>query len=154
MRRGTPPTVDPAPNGSTPPQRDRERHELRTEFAFELPRGYVDRRGAVHRRGVMRLATARDELVPLADDRVRENPQYLTVVLLARVITQLGDLDEVHAGIVENFFASDLAFLQDLYRRINTEGHTRAAVTCPACNHEFAVDVAGGRLGERGEAGS
>jgi len=122
--------------------------ELRTEFSFLLPRGYVDAAGTVHRHGVMRLATARDELVPLRDDRVRENQAYLTVVLLARVITRLGTIDDVHAGIVENLFATDLAFLQDLYRRVNTEGHTRAAVTCPACEHQFAVDISGGRLGE------
>jgi hypothetical protein len=121
---------------------------LRTEFGFLLPRGYVDGSGTVHRDGVMRLATARDELVPLRDDRVRENPAYLTVVLLGRVVTRIGTIDDVHAGVIENLFASDLAFLQDLYRRINQEGHTRAAVTCPDCNHEFAVDVAGGRLGE------
>ena len=121
---------------------------LRTEFAFELPRGYVDGSGNVHRSGVMRLATGRDELVPLRDDRVRENPAYLTVVLLGRVVTRIGTVDDVHAGIIESLFASDLAFLQDLYRRINQEGHTRAAVTCPNCSHEFAVDVAGGRLGE------
>lgn len=120
---------------------------LRTEFAFTLPRGFVDGAGVVHRDGVMRLATARDELLPLRDDRVRENPSYLTVVLLARVITRLGSLDDVHVGIVENLFASDLAFLQDLYRRVNTEGHTRAAVSCPECEHTFAVDVAGERLG-------
>jgi hypothetical protein len=120
---------------------------LRTEFEFELPRGYVDPSGTVHRHGVMRLATARDELVPLHDDRVRENPAYLTVVLLARVITRLGTITDIHAGMVENFFASDLAFLQDLYRRINQEGHTRAAVTCPACQEKFSVDLAGGRLG-------
>ena len=122
--------------------------DLRTEFAFLLPRGYVDDAGTVHREGVMRLATARDELVPLRDDRVRENPAYLTVVLLARVITRIGSITDVHAGVVEDLFATDLAFLQDLYRRINTEGHTRAAVTCPSCDHTFAVDVAGGRLGE------
>jgi len=121
---------------------------LRTEFSFILPRGYKDGSGVVHRDGVMRLATARDELVPLRDDRVRENPAYLTVVLLGRVVTRIGTIDDVHAGIIENLFASDLAFLQDLYRRINQEGHTRAAVTCPACEHQFAVDVAGGRLGE------
>src|SRR5712671_4531746 len=123
------------------------RDELRTEFAFVLPRGYVDRSGQLHRHGVMRLATARDELVPLHDDRVRENPAYLTIVLLGRVITRLGTLDEVHAGILENMFASDVAFLQDLYRRINQEGHTRAAVSCPACHHGFTVDMAGGGLG-------
>jgi hypothetical protein len=118
---------------------------LRTEFAFELPRGYVDASGTVHRSGVMRLATARDELVPLRDDRVRENPAYLTVVLLARVVDRLGSIDDIHVGVIENLFASDLAFLQDLYRRVNTEGTTQAAVRCPACEHSFAVDIAGSR---------
>ncbi len=121
---------------------------LRTEFPFVLPRGYVDSSGTVHRDGVMRLATARDELVPLRDDRVRENPQYLTVVLLARVVMRLGSVTDIHAAVIENLFAADLAFLQDLYRRINQEGHTRAGVTCPECGHEFSVDLAGGRLGE------
>lgn len=131
------------------PQRAGQEDTLRTEFDFELPRGYVDNEGKVHKHGIMRLATARDELVPLYDERVRENEAYLSVVLLARVLTQLGDLgpDAIHAGVVENMFAADVAFLQDLYRRINQEGHTRAAVTCPQCNHQFAVDVAGGRLG-------
>jgi hypothetical protein len=130
------------------PEADAPSDALRTEFEFELPRGYVDGSGTVHRQGVMRLATARDELVPLHDDRVRENPAYLTVVLLARVITRLGTITDIHAGMVENFFASDLAFLQDLYRRINQEGHTRAELACPACQHTFTVDVSGSRLGE------
>jgi hypothetical protein len=123
---------------------------MRTEFDFELPRGLVGANGMVHKEGTMRLATARDELLPLHDDRVRDNPAYLTVVLLARVIIRLGDLegDDVRANIIENLFASDLAFLQDLYRRINTEGHTKAAVTCPACHERFTVDLAGGRPGE------
>ena len=127
---------------------DIEPYELTTEFRFVLPRGFVDRAGRLHRDGMMRLATARDELVPLLDDRVRENPAYLTVVLLARVITELGTLADVNAGVIEGLFATDLAFLQDLYRRINTEGHTRARVVCPACQHEMTVDLAGGRLGE------
>src|SRR5262249_6910735 len=127
---------------------DRERSELTTEFRFVLPRGFVDRSGQLHRDGVMRLATARDELVPLRDDRVRENPAYLTVVLLARVVTRIGDVTDVHVGVIENLGASDLAFLQDLYRRINREGHTRAAVTCPRCGNGFDIDLAGGRLGE------
>jgi hypothetical protein len=122
---------------------------LRTEFPFSLPRGYVDANGTVHREGTMRLATARDELVPLRDDRVRENGAYLTVVLLARVVTRIGTITDVHVGVIEELFASDLAFLQDMYRRINTEGTTRAMVRCPSCEHDFAVDVAaGGRLGE------
>jgi hypothetical protein len=150
MRRGSlaemlPESVDGRSADTDPPPRP---EPLTTEFAFVLPRGYVDGSGMVHREGVMRLATARDELIPLRDDRVRENSAYLTVVLLARVITRIGTVTDIHAGVVENLFAADLAFLQDLYRRVNTEGHTRAAVTCPSCNHRFAVDVSGGRLGE------
>lgn len=136
------------PQRSTAVPETERRETLCTEFPFELPRGYVDDAGKVHRSGVMRLATARDELIPLRDDRVRENPAFLTVVLLGRVITRLGSITDVHAGLIENLFASDLAFLQDFYRRINTEGHTKAAVTCPDCQHRFTVDVAGGRLGE------
>lgn len=139
---------EPAAARAEEPSVRRDEDELRTEFAFTLPRGYVDGSGRVHRDGVMRLATARDELVPLRDDRVRENPAYLTVVLLGRVVTRLGAIEDIHAGIVENLFAADLAFLQDLYRRINQEGHTRAAVSCPACGESFEVDIAGGRLGE------
>ncbi|GAB2803851.1 hypothetical protein GCM10027073_40490 [Streptomyces chlorus] len=121
---------------------------LRTEFPFELPRGYVDDSGTVHRHGVMRLATARDELIPLRDVRVQENPAYLSVVLLGRVITRLGTLPMVHDGVVENMFASDLAFLQDFYRQVNAEGHTRAGVTCPHCEQPFEVELGGSRLGE------
>lgn len=124
------------------------RRSLQTEFAFELPRGYVDESGTVHRDGVMRLATARDELVPLRDVRVQENPAYLSVVLLGRVITRLGSLPLVHDGVVENMFASDLAFLQDFYRQVNAEGHTRAGVTCPHCSQPFEVELGGSRLGE------
>jgi hypothetical protein len=138
--------LDPEP--TTPVTAARVPERMRTEFGFVLPRGYVDGAGTVHRDGVMRLATARDELVPLRDDRVRENAAYLTVVLLARVVTRIGAVEDVHTGVIENLFASDLAFLQDLYRRVNTEGHTRAAVVCPSCGTDFAVDVAGGRLGE------
>lgn len=116
---------------------------LLTEYPFVLPRGYVDEKGRLHRDGAIRLATARDEIGAQADPRVRQNPAYLTVLLLARTITRLGAVTPVDEFVVENLFASDLAFLQDLYRRINQEGHTEADVVCPACSHEFVVDVAG-----------
>ena len=121
---------------------------LVTEFPFTLPRGYVDEDGAVHRDGVMRLATARDEIAPLRDPRVRDNEAYLTVLLLSRVVTKLGDLDQITPGVVEGMFATDLSFLQDHYRRINTEGSPRAAVRCPSCEHGFEVELAGSRPGE------
>lgn len=135
-----------APAPAAPPPR--EDHGLRTEFEFELPRGYVDEAGTVHRHGAMRLATARDELRPQIDLRVKENPAYLSVVLLSQVITRIGPITDVHAGIVERMYATDVAFLQDFYRRVNSEGHTRAAVTCPHCEGGFEVDLSGGRLGE------
>lgn len=121
---------------------------LRTEYPFVLPRGFVDESGTVHRHGVIRLATARDEILPQRDPRVRDNEAYLTVLLLSRTVTRLGSVSPVSPSVIEGLFASDLAFLQDLYRRINQEGTTLAAVTCPACRHDFTVEMAGGRLGE------
>jgi hypothetical protein len=123
------------------------REALRTEFDFVLPRGYMDDEGKVHREGRMRLATARDEILPQRDPRVRENEAYLTVILLSRVVTRLGSVGLITPATIEGLFASDLAFLQDLYRRVNSEGSTHVAITCPACQNEFAVDVAGGAAG-------
>ena len=93
---------------------------FQTEFPFTLPKGYIDMDGNVHREGVMRLANAADEILPLKDPRVQQNPGYLTIILLARVITKLGTLPAIDTRIVEKFFTMDLAYLQDLYQRINS----------------------------------
>ena len=119
---------------------------IQTEFEFVLPKGYVDGDGNVHREGRMRLATAMDEIVPLRDPRVKNNQAYLTVVILTRVITKLGSLIEVNTNVVENLFTADLAYLQDFYRRINSDGTDRISVTCPECNHTFQIEADG--LGE------
>jgi hypothetical protein len=148
MQRGRSDVALVEPGQRSTPQTTEKRQPLRTEFDFELPRGYVDGDGVEHRAGTMRLATARDELLPLYDARVQENAAFTTVVLLSRVIVSLGSLPAITSNVVENMFASDVAFLQDFYRRINAEGHTRAAVTCPECSHRFTIDLAGGRLGE------
>jgi len=92
---------------------------LQTEFEFTLPKGYLDETGNLHRKGVMRLATAIDEIVPLRDPRVKSNPAYATVIILARVITKLGALEELSPQVVEGFFACDLSYLQKFYRHIN-----------------------------------
>lgn len=128
---------------------------FKTEFHFRLPRGYVDPdTGKVHRDGVMRLATARDEIVPLQDYRVQANRAYLVIVLLSRVITRLGDLESISVGTIESLFSTDLAYLQEFYRKINEEGAPHLHVSCPACNHEFDVDlVTGNVLGGEGEEG-
>ena len=116
--------------------------KLQTEFEFTLPRGYVDGEGNLHRRGIMRLATAADEIIPLRDPRVKGNQAYLVIILLSRVITKLGDLQDISTRTVEGMFSADLAYLQDFYRRINENGHTMMPVTCPECSHGFDVDVA------------
>jgi hypothetical protein len=118
-----------------------------TEYAFELPTGYVDEHGTVHRSGLMRLATARDEIMPLRDPRVRDNEAYLTILLLSRVVVSLGSVAQVTPGVIESLYARDLAFLQDLYRRVNVDGASTVVVRCPNCQHEHAVDVAGDGLG-------
>ena len=121
---------------------------LQTEFDFELPVGYVDDRGRTRRRGLMRLATARDEIAPQADARVRANPAYLTVVLLARTVTHLDGVDEVDTEVIERLFAADLAFLQDFYRRINQGGSSTREAHCPECGHAFVLDPGSEAVGE------
>jgi hypothetical protein len=114
---------------------------LQTEFPFVLPRGYVDAAGKVHKQGVMRLATAMDEIVPLRDPRVRANPAYLTIILLSRVVTRIGDIANVTTGVIEGLFASDMAYLQSFYRKVNEEGTTLISVTCPECKSSFEMDL-------------
>jgi len=124
---------------------------MQTEVEFTLPRGYVDAGGAVHREGRMRLATARDEIEPLREVEVRQNQAYLSILLLARTITRIGDVTEITPELVEGLFAADFDHLQRLYERINSDGEAVGVVSCPACAHEFEVDmteVEDGRLGE------
>jgi hypothetical protein len=92
---------------------------FRTEIDFDLPKGYLDEEGTLHRRGVMRLATAADEILPLRDPRVQQNEAYLAVIVLARVIVRLGTLPDIHTGVIEGLYASDLAYLQRLYEELN-----------------------------------
>ena len=119
--------------------------QLKTEYEFILPRGYVDKDGNLYKDGVMRLANAKDEIVPLNDLRVQRNRAYLIIVLLSRVVTRLGDLNEVNTGIIENMFASDLRFLEEMYNRIN-EDEATVQVSCPECGAKFDKEF--GRLGE------
>ena len=115
-------------------------NELRTEFEFVLPRGYVDSDGVPHREGVMRLSSAADEILPLKDPRVQTNPAYLVVILLSRVITRLGSVEAINPKVIEGLFASDLAYLQDFYNRINGNGTTALKLICPNCRQEFQVE--------------
>jgi hypothetical protein len=94
---------------------------FQTEIEFTLPKGYLDAHGVLHKEGIMRLATAADEILPLKDPRVQQNPAYLTIIVLARVITRLGSLPDVNTKVVEGLFASDLSHLQSLYERLNSD---------------------------------
>lgn len=114
---------------------------FQTEYSFVLPRGYLEREGVLHKEGTMRLANAGDEILPLKDPRVQQNPGYLTIILLARVITRLGSLPAVDTRVVEQFFTADLAYLQDLYQRINTMEQPSYQTVCPHCHEEIEVPV-------------
>jgi hypothetical protein len=113
---------------------------FQTEYEFTLPKGYVDEHGGLHKKGVIRLATAADEILPQKDPRVQANPAYLTVILLSRVVTKLGDLKSINPAVIEGLFASDLAYLQELYSRINADGSTLINAVCPKCEHRFEVE--------------
>jgi hypothetical protein len=114
---------------------------LQTEFLFTLPLGYVDTEGNMHKEGVMRLATALDEIAPLKDTRVRSNQGYLLIILLSRVITKLGTLEYINPKVIEGLYAADLAYLQDLYCRINQNGHNLVRTQCPHCEQEFELEL-------------
>lgn len=92
---------------------------FKTEHEFVLPHGFIDDDGEMHREGTMRMATAADEIHPLKDPRVQKNPAYLVVILLSRVVTRLGSLQSINPSVIEGLFVADLAFLQDMYNRIN-----------------------------------
>lgn len=111
-----------------------------TEHPFVLPHGYVGPDGALHREGAMRMATAYDEIAPLKDPRVVQNPGYIVVILLSRVVTRLGTLEYINPKVIEGLFASDLAHLQDMYVRLNRNGRERMLVTCPHCAGDFEVE--------------
>ena len=114
---------------------------MTTVYDFELPKGFVDQQGVVHKRGKMRLATAGDEIAATRDPRVLSNPSYLTIVVLAAVITELEGLDAVVPSTVERFFTADLAFLQDMYQRINDIEPPTIEVVCPECGETFKVPL-------------
>ena len=124
---------------------------FQTEIEFTLPKGYLDSDGVLHKDGVMRLATAADEILPLKDARVQQNPAYLTIIVLARVITRLGALQDVNTKVIEGLFASDLNYLQTLYERLNGEGGETAAVE-RLNGGGVTLDRMGGRFGVLGEA--
>lgn len=114
---------------------------LQTEVSFELPKGYVDANGEVHKRGVMRLATAADEILPLKDPKVQNNPGYLSIALLARVVKKLGTLEKINTNVIEQLFTADIAYLQNLYQTVNAIEPTMIEVTCPKCGNKFHTEV-------------
>lgn len=114
---------------------------FKTEFEFELPKGYIDEQGNLQRQGIMRLATAADEILPLRDPRVQQNPGYLTIIVLSRVVIKLGDLKAIDTKTIESLFTVDMAYLQDFYQRINEMENPNIHVVCPKCEHEFEAEV-------------
>ncbi len=131
----------------------RSNGSFQTEVEFTLPKGYLDSVGVLHRRGVMRLATAADEILPLRDPRVQQNAAYLAIIVLARVITRLGDLTDVDTKTIEGLYASDLDYLQRLYERLNAPDEAPVlASDSPPANFEAARSTPPKGLRTVGEA--
>lgn len=114
---------------------------LQTEYEFSLPVGYVDESGNLHKEGAMRLATAADEILPMKDPRVQQNSAYLSVILLSRVVSRLGDLRMVTPKVIEGLFAADFSYLQEMYNRINQDGTNQIKAVCPKCEHHFNIEL-------------
>jgi hypothetical protein len=126
--------------------------QIQTEFAFTLARGYMDELGKLHREGVMRLARAFDEVEPLEDGRTRANEAYLSILLLSRVIVRLGKISPVPPEVIEGLFASDFAYLQEIYVRLNEDDNRMIETRCPSCGTNFGLDLLGdvGSVTDRG----
>jgi phage FluMu protein gp41 len=114
---------------------------FKTEYDFELPRGYIDKEGTLHKKGKMRLATAADEILPMNDPKVKQNQSYLTIILLARVIEELGTVHAVDTKVVEKLFTADLAYLQDMYQRINSVETPTLTTVCPKCGEKYGAPL-------------
>ena len=114
---------------------------LMTEHEFTLPLGYADSEGNLHKKGVMRLATAADEILPMKDPRVQQNPAYLSIILLSRVVIKLGDMPSINPKTIEGLYTADLNFLQDMYNRINQNGRNAIQAACPKCDHSFEIEA-------------
>ncbi|HTV91903.1 MAG TPA: phage tail assembly protein [Verrucomicrobiae bacterium] len=114
---------------------------ITTEYEFELPNGYVDKSGALHRNGAMRLATAADEILPMKDPRVQNLPAYLIVILLSRVVVRLGTVTPINPSVIEGLFSEDLSYLQEMYNRINGLSRRNIEVQCPKCSASFATEL-------------
>ncbi len=110
------------------------------ERELNLPCGYLDAESTLHRDGIMRRATAADEILPLKDPRVLKNSAYLVVILLSRVVTRLGGVAQINPKTIENLYATDLAYLQNLYNDLNQLGNGHQPVSCPQCEHAFDVE--------------
>lgn len=117
-----------------------------TEYEFTLPKGYIDAEGNLHREGVMRLATAADEILPLEDPRVQKNPAYLLLILLSRVVIKLGKITQITPKVIEGLFTEDLTFLQNFYNQINGNTNGQIQTECPKCHHQYEVETM--KLGE------
>ena len=114
---------------------------FQTEYEFSLPIGYLDKEGNLHRQGVMRLATAADEILPLKDHRVQSNQAYLIIILLSRVVVKLGSVAHINPQVIEELYAADLAYLQEFYNQINRTGKSSVDAVCPRCDHEYALEL-------------
>ena len=114
---------------------------METIYDFTLPKGYIDKDGELHRNGKMRLATAGDEISATKDPRVLSNPSYLTIVVLSKVITEIEGVMAITPTLVERLFTADLAFLQDMYQKINDIEPPKVQAICPDCGKSFEVPL-------------
>ena len=111
---------------------------VKTEYTFELPKGYVDKDGTLHREVVLREITGADQEAML-NPSLRNNPAKMLTALLARVIIRIGTLEKkkIDTSVTAGMFKSDRDFLISKLKEIDSGPDMEIDVECPDCGRKF-----------------
>jgi hypothetical protein len=102
------------------------------EFEFEMPIGYLDADGRLHRTAMLRKMTGRDEAI-MADKKNRKNGARLITELLGNCLLRIGDIDKPGQRVAQALYSADRHYLLMMLRQITFGAELEAAYSCPSC---------------------
>lgn len=106
------------------------------EFEVQLPIGYTDEAGQVHRRAVLRKMRGHEEAL-LYDPAL--SGARLVTELIKSCLVRLGSLSEVDVDLVVQLYCADRNYLLLELRRITLGDRLQCSYRCPVCHSQVAV---------------